>query len=460
MTHKLLIERRGVVSKASSSVIEAKGPPDSFLGQMCKIETASGFLDAEVIGFHHDRVMLMPYQAIEGLKIGATIIASDDLPSITVDEAMIGHVINAFGQKITIDLKIANDDHSISNTGQYITQTGIKQLEDIKKHSLSKRLMPLKKPPINPLNRALINEQCFTGIKIIDSLFPVGKGQRMGIFAGSGVGKSTLLGMIAQTLCDASDNNSINVIALIGERGREVKEFIDSSLGEKGLKNSIVVVATADEPALMRVRAAYAATAIAEYFASSGKEVILTMDSVTRFAMAEREIGLISGEMPTSRGYTPGVFNVLPRLAERCGNFENGGSITAFYTVLVEGDDFNEPISDHMRAILDGHLILTRQLANKGQYPAIDVLQSSSRLISRLLDTEDQHLLRLVKSAYQLVDKYADMVAIGAYKADSNPALDQALIRVEKLNALFVQHQADSINIVELRDKLRMIIDD
>jgi flagellum-specific ATP synthase len=295
----------------------------------------------------------------------------------------------------------------------------------------------LKGLPSNPLRRPPIGEILETGVRCIDTLLTIGRGQRVGIFAGSGVGKSTLLGMIARHM-----RADVNVIALIGERGREVREFIDKNLGAAGLARSVVVVATSDQPAAVRTRAAYAATAIAEHFRDCGMDVMLTMDSVTRFAMARREIGLSVGEPATARGYTPSVFAELPRLLERCGTSDSGGSITALYTVLVEGDDLNEPIADALRSILDGHLAMSRSLANHGHYPAIDLLHSVSRLLPDLATASEQQLARAAVALLSVYDKSHQMVEIGAYRAGTNPQLDRALRLVPELHR-FCQQEVD-----------------
>jgi flagellum-specific ATP synthase len=287
---------------------------------------------------------------------------------------------------------------------------------------------------MNPLQRPRIERILETGVRAIDTLFTVGRGQRVGIFAGSGVGKSTLLGMIARQM-DAD----VNVIALIGERGREVLDFIELNLGESGLARSVVVVATSDQPALVRAHAAFAATAIAEYFRDRGRDVVLTMDSITRFAMAQREIGLAAGEPPTARGYTPSVFALLPRLLERGGTSQAGGSITAFYTVLAEGDDINDPVSDSIRAILDGGIVLSRTLANRGHYPSIDPLHSNSRLFRHLAAKNERDDVQALIELLSCYDISRDMVEIGAYREGGNPLLDRAIGRMDQINAFLRQ---------------------
>ncbi|WP_374351384.1 FliI/YscN family ATPase, partial [Chitinimonas sp.] len=335
----------GRVRQLAGLGIESAGP-NVLVGEICEIVPRDGGqgLRAEVVGLRDGRVTLMPYGELHGIGIGSAVHSTGQMPRIGVGEALLGRVIDAFGDPL-----------------------------DSLPPPITREFRPLKAAPLNPLSRPRVEQILETGVRSIDSLLTLGQGQRVGIFAGSGVGKSTLLGMMARHA-----RAEVNVIALIGERGREVREFIDKHLGEEGLRHAVVVVATSDQPALARARAAYAATAIAEYFRDAGKQVLLTMDSVTRFAMARREIGLAVGEPPTARGYTPSVFAELPELCERCGTAASGGAITALYTVLVEGDDFNEPISDMLRATLDGHIVLTRRLAQQGHSPAIDVLHSAS----------------------------------------------------------------------------------
>ena len=322
------------------------------LGEVCELRAPSGeHIEAEVVAIHDERLTLMPYGPCKGLVVGAEVIALEAQPSVRVSPALLGQVVDAFARPL--------DGQDLSTAG---------------------RDMPLHPAPINPLSRAPISEPMETGIRAIDALLPLGRGQRMGIFAGSGVGKSSLLGMLARNL-----TADVAVIALIGERGREVQDFIQKRLTAEARARTVVVVATAEQPAVVRARAAYTATSIAEYFRAQGQHVLLLMDSITRFAMARREIDLAAGQPPTARGYTPSVLTAIPALCERCGCIADGGSITALYTVLVEGDDFNEPVSDALRATLDGHLMLSRDLANEGHFPAIDVLHSVSRLDADLL---------------------------------------------------------------------------
>lgn len=406
-----LIPRVGRVKQFNGLVVESEGP-DVFIGELCEIYPPGkrNAVQAEVVGFRGDNVLLIPYGNLQGIYFGSEIVATGRMASIRVGDELRGRVIDAFGKPL-----------------------------DGKPLPLSGHIVPLYKEPVNPLLRDPVEERVETGISVIDNFLPMARGQRLGIFAGSGVGKSSVLSMLARHM-----KTSINVIALIGERGREVTEFINDSLGEEGLRRSVLVVASADQPALVRSHAAYTATAIAEYFCDQGEDVTLLMDSVTRFAMAQREVGLSIGEPPTSRGYTPSVFSALPRLAERAGNFTGKGSITAFFTVLVEGDDFNEPISDHMRAILDGHMVLTREQANRGVYPACDLLKSASRLIGKLFEDDDR---RAVQKSLEYLAEYneaKDLIDLGAYKQGVNPDLDAAIRFVPELTRLISQPVAEA----------------
>ncbi|WP_020407794.1 FliI/YscN family ATPase [Hahella ganghwensis] len=397
------VRRTGRVEQFYGAVLECMGP-DAFLGEVCEVFAPHDMASvmAEVVGFRHGRVLLMPLGPVSGIHVGSEVIASGLPASVSVSESMLGKVVNAFGQPL---------DGSLVESG---------------------KLMPLYRPPINPMDRVPANEKLRTGIDVIDAFCSLAKGQRIGIFAGSGVGKSTLLGNIAKR-CEAD----VNVIALIGERGREVIEFIEDNLGPEGLKKSIVVVATADEPALVRLHAAFVATVVAEYFSSCGKDVMLYMDSITRLATAQREIGLAVGEPPTSRGYTPSTFSLLPQITERAGRFKDGGAITALYTVLVEGDDFNEPVSDTVRSILDGHVVLTRQLANQGVYPAIDILESLSRLYKRINDSEHQSFVRQIIKYESIFRESKELIELGAYTEGSDVEIDRA-IKVHKSLIKFI----------------------
>lgn len=402
----VLTERTGTVRSLSGLVIESEGP-DAVIGEICAITPRRGGAPvmAEIVGVRPGAVTLMPYSSAVGLGAGSKVVAMGRTASIGVGDALLGRVIDGFGEP----------------------------LDGLSRPACTAR-RPLHATPINPMDRPRIDRVLETGVRSIDTLLTLGQGQRMGIFAGSGVGKSTLLGMIARHV-----KADINVIALIGERGREVREFIEKQLDEEGLKRSVVVVATSDQPALARLHAAYAAVAIAESFRDAGRQVLLTMDSITRLAMARREIGLSAGEPPTARGYTPSVFAELPQLCERCGTASSGGSITALLTVLVEGDDMNEPIADTLRATLDGHIVLSRALAHRGQYPAIDILQSASRLMSELTDVQTRALATETVRRLSILERNRQLVDIGAYEPGTNAELDAALRLEPGLRAFLSQ---------------------
>lgn len=400
------IEICGRVSQVVGLVIESDGPT-ARIGDQCWIDTDSGRMSAEVVGFRGDKTLLMPFGEMNGIHPGCIVRATGHCVRVAVGAELLGRAIDGLGTPI--------DDLGELQASNYY---------------------PVLASPPSPLTRARIERPLATGVRAIDGLLTLGEGQRVGIFAGSGVGKSTLLGMIARN-CDAD----VNVIALIGERGREVREFIENDLGQQGLAKSVIVCATSDQPAVVRIRAALAATAISEFFRDQGKRVLLMMDSVTRFAMAQREIGLAIGEPPSTKGYTPSVFALLPRLMERAGNSQNG-SITALYTVLVEGDDTNEPIADATRSILDGHIVLSRNLTSRGHYPPIDVMASLSRTMPMVVDhsqLESSRRLRSLVAAYRDVE---DLISIGAYKDGSNPEADRAIQRWESINA-FLRQQVD-----------------
>lgn len=401
-----LYRRSGRVSQYVGLVVEADGP-EAFLGERCEIYSHANQepVMAEVVGLKRGKVLLMPYGNLQGISVGSDVIATGQAVDVPVGEQLLGRVIDAFGNPLD----------------------GGEPLNCELRYALHAE-------PKNPLSRPRIDAVLETGVRAIDSLLTIGRGQRMGIFAGSGVGKSTLLGMIARNM-----NADINVIALIGERGREVLDFIEQTLGQDGLERSVVIVATSDQPALVRAHAALAAAAIAEFFRDRAKDVVLTMDSITRFAMAQREIGLAVGEPPTARGYTPSVFALLPRLLERGGTSDCGGSITAFYTVLTEGDDLHDPISDSIRAILDGGVVLSRDLANQRHYPAIDVLQSNSRLLPNLASEAD---IESGKAVVKCIDMYVnakDMIDIGAYRKGANPKLDKTIALMPMIDQFLTQ---------------------
>ncbi|HAS74986.1 MAG TPA: flagellar protein export ATPase FliI [Clostridiales bacterium UBA8960] len=404
-----LLKFSGRVSKIIGLMIESIGPAVE-IGEVCDIYPikSSQPLKGEVVGFNNDKVLIMPLGDMIGIGPGSRVVATGHALQVDVSEELLGRILDGLGNPI----------------------------DELGKPSVDRKY-PANNDPPNPLFRDKIVEPIPLGIRAMDALLTCGRGQRIGIFAGSGVGKSTLLGMIAKyTKAD------VNVIALVGERGREVREFIENDLGEEGLKRSVVVVATSDKPALVRVKAALIATSIAEYFRDRGKNVILMMDSVTRFSMAQREIGLAIGEPPVTRGYTPSVFAILPRLLERAGN-SAVGSITGLYTVLVDGDDFNEPISDAVRGILDGHIILTRKLASLGHYPAIDVLDSASRVMPNIIS--DEHLMASIRFK-ELLATYRnseDLINIGAYAKGTNPNIDLAISKIDKINGFLKQRTTD-----------------
>lgn len=419
------IERLGEIEQFIGLKIAANGPPQAFIGELCDILNAQNniVMQAEVVGFEGGKVFLMPFSNGR-ISMGFKVRASGQTMTVSVGTELLGRVIDAFG-------------HSLDDGPR------LKCNEKINLH----------REKINPFHRAPITERINSGIHAIDGLLPLGKGQRIGLFAGSGVGKSVLLGMMAKHM-----NSDINVIALIGERGREVNDFIRNHLDEETLKKSVVVVACSDDFALMRRQAVFTATAIAEYFCKLGKNVMLFMDSITRFAMAQREISLSLGEPPTARGYTPSVFSILPGIVERAGNFTNQGSITALYTVLVEGDDFNEPIADIMRSLLDGHIILTRELAHRGHYPAIDVLQSISRLSYQLTSPEEQQLIKQLISLLSMHQQNKDLIELGAYQPGNNKQLDYAVARIESVKQLMIQNMSESLPTETIRQRMRDII--
>lgn len=410
-----LVENRGRVVKLIGLVIESEGPLAA-VGEICRIESArhDGSTLAEVVGFRDHHVLLMPLGDMNGIHTGSEVIALGEPLRIPVGPSLMGRVINGLGVPL--------DDLGALPSGQSAT---------------------LQLAPPHPLKRQRIKQPFQTSIKAIDTFIPCGRGQRLGIFAGSGVGKSTLLGMMASRA-----EADVNVIALIGERGREVREFLEKDLDEAGRRKSVVVVATSNEPALTRLKGAFVAMAIAEYFRDAGKNVLLLMDSVTRFAMAQREIGLAVGEPPATRGYTPSVFSLLPQLLERAGTGEQG-SITGLFTVLVEADDMNDPIGDAVRSILDGHIVLTRELATQNHYPAIDILQSVSRLVRDLQEPGQLDLAGQAREAMAVYRRNQDLINIGAYPAGSNPSIDRAIALNDPLRRFLVQPVSQGVTAVE-----------
>lgn len=373
---------------------------------------------AEVVGFRDKRLLLMPYESVDGLGVGCIVENTGHPLSVYVGDEMLGHTLDGMGRPTDVEELALREEY------------------------------PVDAPPPDPMERVIINEVLPLGVKAVDGLITVGKGQRIGIFAGSGVGKSTLLGMFAR-----NTRADINVIALIGERGREVREFIERDMGEEGMRRSVVIVATSDRPALLRRNAAKTATAIAEYFRDQGKDVLLMMDSLTRFSMAQREIGLASGEPPVTRGYPPSVYSEMPKLLERAGNSDKG-SITGLYTVLVDGDDFNEPITDTARSILDGHIMLDRKLAHKNHYPAIDVLQSISRVMSSIAGKEHKEAAGKLKNVMATYQEAEDLINIGAYKSGSNKNIDYAIEKIDAVNDFLLQETHDKFTFEEIMEMM------
>lgn len=398
-------KRLGKVVNVVGLTIESAGP-DARLGDLCMIfpggEGGQQPIMAEVVGFKDKKTLLMPYDATDGIGLGCIVENTGSPLRVVAGDALLGKTLDGLGRPV---------DGTVVNGAAY----------------------PVEAPPPDPMSREIIDEVLPLGVKAVDGLITVGKGQRIGIFAGSGVGKSTLMGMFAR-----NTKADINVIALIGERGREVREFIERDLGEEGMRRSVVVVATSDKPALERNKAAKTATAIAEYFRDQGRDVLLMMDSLTRFSMAQREIGLASGEPPVSRGYPPSVYAEMPKLLERAGRSDKG-SITGLYTVLVDGDDFNEPITDTARSILDGHIMLDRKLGHKNHYPAIDVLQSISRCMSQIATKEHKQMAGKLKNVLATYNEAEDLINIGAYKSGSNPNIDYAIAKIDAVNGFLCQ---------------------
>jgi flagellum-specific ATP synthase len=399
------IRIRGKVNQVVGLVIESDGPPVS-VGELCTIANAGSGppVLAEVVGFKQSKVLLMPLGLMEGISPGSKVTASDEAFTVKVGDSLLGRVLNGLGEPI-----------------------------DSKGPVWSTEKRSVISAPPDPLSRQRVSEPMGTGIRAIDSLITCGKGQRAGIFAGSGVGKSVLLGMLAKNA-----EADVNVIALIGERGREVRDFIERDLGPEGLARSVIIVATSDQPALVRIKGAQVATAIAEYFRDEGKDVMLMMDSVTRVAMAQREVGLAIGEPPTTRGYTPSTFAMLPRLLERAGMGESG-SITGLYTVLVEGDDMDEPVADAVRSILDGHIVLSRRLQSQGHYPAIDVLESVSRVMIDVVSDAHAETSNRIKEILVNYREAEDLINVGAYQEGNSPEIDNAIRYVGQINEFLRQ---------------------
>ncbi|NJD01282.1 MAG: flagellar protein export ATPase FliI [Ruminiclostridium sp.] len=424
LKHSEFSKYYGHVSKVVGLTIESNGPEVN-IGELCKLYASKGnkIINTEVVGFRDSKVLLMPLGEMSGIGPGNLVVASNTSLKVGVGKSLAGRVLDGMG-------------NPIDNMGPL-------QIE---------KYYPVYNTPPNPLTRKRINEPLALGVKAIDGLITVGKGQRVGIFSGSGVGKSTLIGMIAR-----NTKADINVIALIGERGREVREFLEKDLKEEGLARSVVIVATSDQPALIRLKGAMIATAVAEYFRDQGMDVLLLMDSLTRFAMAQREIGLAIGEPPVSRGYTPSVFGLLPRLLERSGNSEKG-SITGLYSVLVDGDDMTEPVTDTARGILDGHIVLSRSLANRNHYPAIDILESISRVMPDIISPEHRKLAGEVKKALAIYRDAEDLINIGAYVKGSNDKIDYSISVMDNILSFLQQETQEKLTFEEILDVLNTVL--
>lgn len=417
-----LCTRMGKIDKIVGMAVEATGPLSN-IGDVCRITLSDKRqVLAEVVGFKESKVLLMPYEDTEGIGYGATVVNTGAKLSINVCDEMIGRTIDALGRPMDGGPDIPDHGIRYSVVGE----------------------------ASNPMNRPRIDTPMEMGVKAIDGFLTIGKGQRMGIFAGSGVGKSTLMGMLARNV-----KADVNVIGLVGERGREVVEFLERDLGEEGKARSVVVCATSDQPAMLRSKCAMSATAVAEYFRDQGKDVLLMMDSITRFCMAQRDIGLAIGEPPVARGYTPSIYSSLPKLLERSGKFEKG-SITGIYTVLVEGDDMNEPVADTVRSIIDGHVMLNRKMAQKNHFPAIDVLASISRLMNDIADPELKEAAARLRNLMAVYDANVDLISIGAYKSGTNPELDDAIAHIDAINEVLKQRVEEKFTLEETQ---RLVIE-
>ncbi len=412
------IRRSGRVTRSVGIIIESDGPPAQ-VGELCEIATADGTIRAEVVGFNDRRLMMMPLGETRRIAAGSPVIASGHPMTVPVGAGMLGRVFDGLCRPL-----------------------------DGRPMPAAEAFLPVEAAPPHAMTRRRITEPLRLGVRAIDGLLTCGRGQRIGIFSGSGVGKSTLLGMIARNT--AAD---VNVIGLIGERGREVREFVEATLGEDGLAHSVVIAATSDQPPLVRLRGAQVATTVAEFFRDRGLDVLLMMDSITRVAWAQREVGLAAGEPPTRNGYTPSVFAELPRLLERSGMAARG-SITALYTILVEGDDMTEPVADAARGILDGHIVLSRELANQGHYPAVDVLQSVSRLMDSVVDDDHRRDARRLCAAMAVYAEHEDLISLGAYEAGSNPDVDRAIALRPQVLAFLRQEAEEACDLDETRAAL------
>ena len=414
----------GKVTEVTGLIIKGFIPSVS-VGSVCEIQTSISKTPilAEVVGFKDRQVLMMSLSHMRGISMGSKITLAKSVATVKVSEELLGRVVDGLGQPLDekADMEVAKE---VSLYGEVV----------------------------NPLHRVPIRESLDVGVRAINATLTTGRGQRVAIMAGSGVGKSVLMGMMAQ-----QTEADVNVIALIGERGREVREFIENELGSEGMKKTVVVCVTSDQSPLLRMRGAFVATSIAEYFASSGKKVLLVMDSVTRFAMAMREIGLSIGEPPTAKGYTPSVFSTLPKLLERAGNFENGGSITGFYTTLVESDDMNDPIGDAVRSIVDGHIVLSRQMAQRGHFPAIDILQSASRVMKAVVSSEHTRMAQKIRETIATYRDAEDLINIGAYKNGANPKIDKAIKMIDPINDFLKQKTEDKSNMMQCMKLMNQI---
>jgi flagellum-specific ATP synthase len=414
------VEHSGKVMKVVGLTVESNGPTVN-MGNICRIYPSVGddYVEAEVVGFKDQRVLLMPFGDMTGIGFGSRVVSTGQSLRVPVSDGLVGRVLDALGRPM-------DDGPPVPAAAYY----------------------PVDNMPPNPLSRTRITSEFPLGVRAIDGLLTVGQGQRLGIFAGSGVGKSTLLGMIARNAVA-----DVNVIVLVGERGREVKDFIEKDLGAEGLKKSVLIIATSDQPALLRLKAALVGTSIAEYFRDKGLKVLMLMDSVTRFAMAQREIGMAVGEPPISRGFPPSVYSILPKLLERSGTSDKG-SITGLYTVLVEGDDMNEPISDTVRGILDGHIVLSRALATSNHYPAIEVLESISRVMKEIVPPEQYEKAGYIKNVMAVYRKAKDLIDIGAYKSGSSPEIDEAVRLNPVINGFLRQNVDEAATYAEIINQM------